>query len=259
MGKTLAGDWANLDSYSEKLIEQVNGRKHNQTIKLDHTKFRSLPVAEQRLVLRKGITNLDPTIRNIGFNDYLTACRFINAPNINRQLEWCEKLSISIIADDIWIHKTEDSLIILEYPSLMDGQEISSLRDGTWEIGNGWLVSMAFREVDARGLTKIQTGDQWQAKLNLDKYPGPIEVRRSRPGEVYSPMGLDGHRKKVSDFMIDKKVPRQVRSHFPIVANKDEILWIPGFQPAEKCRIDPSTRQILQISFYHKCSTTPLV
>lgn len=64
----------------------------------------------------------------------------------------------------------------------------------------------------------------------------PLEVRPSRPGERYRPLGLKG-RIKVSDLMINQKLPARFRPVWPVIAAGDEIVWIPGFRVAETWRV----------------------
>lgn len=58
---------------------------------------------------------------------------------------------------------------------------------------------------------------------------GPLTVRSRRPGDV---IRLPGGSKKVSDLLIDRKVPREARDALLVVARGSDVLWIEGVAAA---------------------------
>ena len=62
--------------------------------------------------------------------------------------------------------------------------------------------------------------------------------------------GGDGKpiRKTVKDFMITEKIPREQRETLPLLAEGDEVLWIPGYRMSEKYKVTAETKRILQVS-----------
>lgn len=58
--------------------------------------------------------------------------------------------------------------------------------------------------------------------------PMSVYVRSWQLGDRVSPIGMDGS-KKLQDIFVDKKVPRSLRSIWPVVVTGDnEIIWVPG-------------------------------
>lgn len=55
-----------------------------------------------------------------------------------------------------------------------------------------------------------------------------LYVRAREKGDRISPQGLEGS-KKVKDYFIDKKVPRDKRDQIVLVSDEKEVLWIPGW------------------------------
>jgi tRNA(Ile)-lysidine synthetase-like protein len=53
----------------------------------------------------------------------------------------------------------------------------------------------------------------------------PLVVRNVLPGDRVGPKGA---RRKVSDLLVDQKVPRHRRRRMPLVVADGEIVWIPG-------------------------------
>ncbi len=56
--------------------------------------------------------------------------------------------------------------------------------------------------------------------------PEGAVVRTRRPGDVFKPFGSG--EKKLKDFLIDKKIPREERDRIPLVADGNRIIWVAG-------------------------------
>jgi len=87
-----------------------------------------------------------------------------------------------------------------------------------------------------------------EAYLSLKPWEN-LEIRSWEPGDRFSPIGAPG-RKKVKDWFIDRHIPRKERKQLPLVVDESgEILWIPGFPPAEAHKISPSTKLALRLTY----------
>ena len=81
------------------------------------------------------------------------------------------------------------------------------------------------------------------AVLPAARIAAPLTVRNRRPGDVFRPLGLGGRRKKLQDFFVDRKVPRDRRGTVPLVVDaRLGIVWVAGHAVAEGARmIDSDT------------------
>lgn len=84
------------------------------------------------------------------------------------------------------------------------------------------------------------------AMLDADKLQFPLEIRRWRDGDSFIPFGMDGH-KKVSDFLIDTKVPVAEKRRQFVVLSGGEIAWIVGRRIDDRFRVTPQTENVLKI------------
>ena len=71
-------------------------------------------------------------------------------------------------------------------------------------------------------------------------------VRNRRRGDWFYPQGVGG-RKKLSDFLIDCKVPRQRRDRVLLVTNRTDIVWVAGFRVDERFIVRATTAEQLFI------------
>jgi len=83
------------------------------------------------------------------------------------------------------------------------------------------------------------------AVLQLDRCHPPLAVRNRRPGDRFRPLGLRG-RKKLQDYFVDKKVPRDARDQVPLVVDDaDRIVWVAGLGIADEFRVTDPAQAVL--------------
>ena len=94
---------------------------------------------------------------------------------------------------------------------------------------------------------------QQQAYLALEPRQALI-VRGWQPGDRFRPLGAPG-RKKLKDWFIDRRIPAAERKQLPVVlALSGEIIWVPGFSPADEFKIQPATKLALRLTYQHRNS-----
>jgi len=87
----------------------------------------------------------------------------------------------------------------------------------------------------------------WRLNLPADALRGNLQVRNSREGDRFQPFGLDGT-KKLSDVLLEKRVPAGDRAGVLLVTDDEGIMWVVGVARAERTRILPTTDRIVTIS-----------
>lgn len=84
------------------------------------------------------------------------------------------------------------------------------------------------------------------AAFDADK-TGPVLTLRPRVnGDFFYPLGF-GRRKKLQDFFVDEKVPRDERDSVPIVVSGNDIVWIAGYRGDERFKVSEQTREVLKL------------
>ncbi len=97
---------------------------------------------------------------------------------------------------------------------------------------------------------KYLNGKYNEVYLNYDKIPNDLFVRNRRKGDRFTPCGMHGT-KKLKDFFIDEKVPREKRNFIPLVTcgvEGNDIIWIVGYRVADKYKINGNISNILKIT-----------
>lgn len=84
------------------------------------------------------------------------------------------------------------------------------------------------------------------ALLDADKLQWPLTLRRWREGDSFVPFGMSGH-KKVSDFLINEKVPLPEKGRQFVLVSGDDIVWLVGRRIDDRYKITGSTENILRL------------
>jgi len=89
------------------------------------------------------------------------------------------------------------------------------------------------------------------AQLDAEKIIFPLTIRGWQTGDVFQPLGMDGKKKKVSDFFVSLKIPRYKKQSVPIVVNGNgDILWVVPFRMADHYKITGETKKVLTLACY---------
>ncbi|WP_251860668.1 tRNA lysidine(34) synthetase TilS [Clostridium sp. Marseille-Q2269] len=79
-------------------------------------------------------------------------------------------------------------------------------------------------------------------KISTDE----IYLRNRKNGDKFTPLGMKGS-KKLKDFFIDIKIPREERDRAKLICFGKEIAWIIGCRISNNFKVDENTKNILEI------------
>lgn len=91
-------------------------------------------------------------------------------------------------------------------------------------------------------------GQKNKAALDADKITYPLILRVWKPGDRFYPLGLQGS-KKISDYLIDIKVPLPDKKHIWILECQGEIVWVVNHRIDDRFKLTEETRKILIIDY----------
>ena len=60
------------------------------------------------------------------------------------------------------------------------------------------------------------------------------------------PLGMKGE-KKLQDYFVDDKVPREARGQVPVIWGPAHIVWVAGQRIDDRARVRPETRRVLAL------------
>jgi tRNA(Ile)-lysidine synthase len=84
--------------------------------------------------------------------------------------------------------------------------------------------------------------------FDYDKIKDNFSVRTRRPGDYFI-LDAAGHRKKLSDYFIDEKLPAGQRDQCLLVAQESRVLWIIGGRMSYDAGITEDTKMVLEMTY----------
>lgn len=84
------------------------------------------------------------------------------------------------------------------------------------------------------------------ACVDADKIIHPLTLRHWQQGDTFVPFGMKG-KKKVSDYLTDRKFSRLQKARQWVLCCGDEIVWLVGERSDNRYRITENTRRVLCI------------
>lgn len=82
--------------------------------------------------------------------------------------------------------------------------------------------------------------------LDYDKIKGIMQLR-TRQSKDFLVITADGKHKKLKNYLIDEKIPRQERDKILLLAEGRHILWAIGWRISEDVKVTEHTKRILEI------------
>lgn len=86
----------------------------------------------------------------------------------------------------------------------------------------------------------------WQLQLDAGRLPGPLLVRRRKPGDRLR-LGEGQGSRRVQDILVDAKVPRALRAAWPLVATASALIWVVGARAANEYRAGPGCSHVVTL------------
>lgn len=84
------------------------------------------------------------------------------------------------------------------------------------------------------------------ACVSFDKLDFPLLIRKWQQGDYFKPLGMSGF-KKISDFLIDEKVPIHKKENVWLLCSGRKVVWIMGYRIDERFKITSDTKTVLKV------------
>ena len=243
----LSGDYEVLSGVTAQAWETVVAEQHSSSVSFSADQLKRLPAGLQRLVFLHAIELLKPELRDIGLEAIDRAVGFLNAPTKTGRADLLGGLFLLLEGEQLWLADWEEGLPVGDWPRIEPGREVPIHIPGRLALGRRWILRVERIEaVGAKLEQALANTDAYRAWVDADEVAAPFTVRARQPGDRFEPLGMEGHSVKVSDYMINEKIPLRARPTWPLLVSGDRIVWVPGFRLSHAFRLRPdSTRALL--------------
>lgn len=250
LGRTatiIAAEYEIVLAQAEAAWRSVVREESTQRVCLDLERWRGLPLALQRIILRRAIGLLRAHLRDIGYLHVEEAIRVAQTGQTSTRASLPGGLMLRIEYDSLVIAPADSRPPQPDWPLIEPGTTIPVTSAGDYELpGTSWHFNLYPYNGDRSGQRwEALLADVWTTPLDAETLAssGPLQIRTRRAGDRFWPQGAKGTQ-KLSDFMINAKIPAVWRDHLPLLVAGEQIVWVCGWRVDERFIVRPQTRQV---------------
>jgi tRNA(Ile)-lysidine synthase len=252
MARLLSDDYAVLAQMTEDAWQRTVHNEGEEFLSFDAPGLLGYPPAIQRQLIRRAILELRPDLRDIDYASIERARHFLASPSASRQVDLIGGLRLTMHGQRLYLAGWEVELPNEGadfWPGLSQSQMVALPIPGNVYLSGGWLLSTQRASVDTVTFPRaLDNKDPYQAWIDADQLPASLQVRRRQPGDRFQPLGMGGHSIKLSDFMINIRLPAKARTEWPLVVAGEQIVWLPGLRLAHPFRLNQGSRRVIHLS-----------
>ena len=239
---------AYLNQETELLFKEVVKRESPEMVIINLKKFTFLPLALKRRIIRKSIEVVKGDLYCISFRHNNEILKLTEYQLGEKEIHLPDNLMVKKIYNKMMIYKKriskdrkEEIPTPWEYNILIPGKtEIKSLD-----------IEVEIKILDSANIksslyfTKKKSKGEFLEFIDYNKVNPPLKLRNRRSGDRFYPLKMKGL-KKVKNFFIDNKIPKDYRDLIPIlIDSEDKIIWIVGMRLDDRVKINSDTKKVL--------------
>jgi tRNA(Ile)-lysidine synthase len=188
----------------------------------------------------------------VGFDCIERGLALLAGEKLNSQTDLIAGLRLIKEGEQFWLVTWNADLPGIDYPAIESGEMVEVTIPSIQILNSSWKL-----EVEEIFDTKLinftpdtNNIDPFQAWLDVSVLDLPLSLRTRTPGDRIMPLGLNRQSVKISDLMINLKLPKRVRSTWPLVCSGSEIVWMPGYRISELVKVKPSTSRVIHLRLH---------
>jgi len=248
MSQSLKSDYAFVMETLEKAWQDSVVAVEVDMVRFDAEKLSAFSNGLQRNLIKHAMQTLHPGVE-VTFAVLERALQVINDTANSARVDLKSGLHIFREEKLVYVCTPQAELPFDLWPQMPKSESIQISIPCQVSLAGGWKATCERWRLPALAKEHAERNeDQFQVWLDAETLPENFEIRVRRQGDVFEPLGMDGHSQKISDFFVNEKIPQRARDRWPLVCAGDEIIWIPGYRPAHKHRIKETTGSVVYFS-----------
>ncbi|WDV45540.1 tRNA lysidine(34) synthetase TilS [Clostridiaceae bacterium M8S5] len=214
---------------------------HDQTIEFDICKFKGLHTAIKSRVIRIGIKEMYGDNKNIELKHVENMIEFIENATAGR---------IHESAKGIELVKKYKTCLMRKKVAKKKSAYKNKLEINSNNYNNNFKTNIVIEVKDIQNFD-IKYKHRFIKYIDYDKIKGDLYIRNRKSGDKFIPFGMKGS-KKLKDYFIDNKIPREKRDNIPIIEDDENIIWVVGYRLSDLYKVDEGTKRILSMQYITK-------
>jgi tRNA(Ile)-lysidine synthase len=248
--------FAELATVDSNFIEELAEEKYNIFAK----KLENKVVLEEHVfgekeavlsrIIRKAIINLLGTVNNFDSNHIYDIISLQRQGTGKRIM-----LPYNVVAENIYssihlyINNKEDNKSTFDnFNSVIrkDDLKKAEQNNSTLTVSHEELGVLAEFRILHRNEELKFNADSLTKYFSYDNIEEDIIIRIRKDGDRFFPYGMKGQ-KKLKDYFIDLKIPKDERSLIPLLCIDNKIAWVIGYRTSDDYKVTKETKKILEV------------
>lgn len=227
-----------LETIVNKTLMRLISRKSSNTVELFLGPLETMEKPILRRILRRVIDGTEG-LRGMSFINIEDIISLINEGRAGDRLYLSK--SVRAVKEYSLIVITSDAPVKISEYELQPPCKVV-IREAGAVIEALFVVIDSIREEEGR----VPDDGKSSVLLDAGVLDFPLKIRPRANGDFFFPSGF-GRKKKLQDFFVDEKVPRDDRDKIPIVLSGNDIVWIAGYRADDRFRVTGKTEKILRL------------
>ncbi len=163
---------------------------------------------------------------------------------IERILELCNSQAGTIyeINSKYSVLRDRNSIIFYKNDKI-DEIDLIIEKVGNYKVGNFEIKLTKVKQNEVRF-----SPDALVEYFDSDLIPNFMQLKSWQQGDKFTPLGCDDEM-KLSDFLINMKIPLIDKQNILLLKSKDEVIWVCGLRISNKFKVTDSTTNYLKAEF----------
>lgn len=244
--KNLTADWQYISEEANKILPTLDIVNNEKYISFSMSKFALIPNALKNYVLREMVLSINSEKTDFSF-DQVEKVKELLSKNERMRTVQLEKDLVLLMEGGRGIFAQSPEYVWDDkWPVIEEGRVIH-LDESLVILNDRWTLDLAILSMsDVQDAFKSNT-DPFTAYLDRGCFEESLRLRHWKFSDYYQPLGMNGHKVRLSDFWTNHKIPARAKEKWPLVISNGQIVWIPGFQPSHGFSLKDSTTSILAL------------
>lgn len=226
-----------LDQYTENAYRRMVKKRKKHSIVLDSILFKKEHISIQHRILRNCILHINHDLQGFTKTHITSILRLFLEGGTGKKVDLINDIEARINYKGLVIEKKH-------------GNENKDFLYKLNIEGNTYIKELGFEiktEILSLDKVDINTKNRFIKYFDYDKLQGKLYARNRKAGDRFVPFGMNGS-KKIKDYFIDEKIPKEERDKIPLITDEKNIIWISGYRISDLYKITESTNNVLKIS-----------
>lgn len=246
LSENAAEDNSYLDACARAAYERAVVNRETGSMELSLTKLKEMDPAVRNRVMKLAVVHTAGSSNGVGSVHYRMLSDLITGGSTGSAAELPNGIRAALSYNILRVF-TERLKAEKKEPSLSFSQPLAL--PGITEVPElGAKVSAEVISADNIDNCETLGYNPLVQYFDYDRINGVINIRNRQSGDIFKPLKSNGT-KKIKEYFIDIKVPRDERDRIPLICKGNEAVWVVGYKISDKFKVTENTKSILKLEY----------